>query len=191
VDEPNGSETDALLVTRAKTGDRDSFERLVRRHLRVAHAVALRSSATRADADDVVQDAFLRALERLEDCRQPDRFRAWLLTIVRNRAHNVRGREMVRSTETLDDLHPVAGGEDPSRRAEAAEFRAELDTAMGTLTELQRSVFVAHDMEGLDHAEVADRLGISRSSSRFNLHVARKALRERLPGTLREDWGST
>lgn len=191
MDETHESDTDAALVTRARSGDRDAFERLVRRHLRVAHAVALRASANRADADDVVQDAFLRALERLDDCRRPERFRSWLLTIVRNRAHNVREREAVRAADPLDELRPVAGHEDTSHRVEAGEFRAELDSALGTLTELQRSVFTAHDMEGLDHAEVAERLGISRSSSRFNLHVARKALRERLPSTLHADWGST
>lgn len=185
------SETDATLVGRARTGDRAAFERLVRRHLRVAHAVARKHSAEEADADDVVQDAFLRALERLEDCRNPERFRAWLLTIVRNRAHNLREREAVRAAEPLDDLRPVAGSEDTSLWAESSELRDELERAVAELTELQRSVFLAHDMEGLDHGEVAERFGISRASSRFNLHVARKALRERLPASLYADWRST
>ncbi len=174
------SETDADLVVRARAGDRDAFERLVRRHLRVAHAVAWRQLRDDDAADDVSQDAFLVALQRLDECRQPERFRAWLLTIVRNRAHNYRAREAVRATAQLDDLPALAGGEDPSRRVEDAEFAETLEQALQGLTELQRNVFVLYDMEGLDHAEVAESLGISRSSSRFNLHVARRALRERL-----------
>ena len=56
----------------------------VRRHLRAAHAVARAKLDNPGDADDVCQDAFIKALERIDDCRNPDGFRAWLLTIVRN-----------------------------------------------------------------------------------------------------------
>jgi RNA polymerase sigma-70 factor (ECF subfamily) len=179
-DERFESEADATLVARARSGDRDAFERLVRRHLRVAHAVAPRHVANAADADDVVQDAFLKALQRLEDCRDPEHFRAWLLTIVRNRAHNVRAREHVRDADSLDVVDPASDAPDPSRRVEDRELREEVEVAMRALTDLQRNVFVLHDMEGLDHGEVAGHLSISRASSRFNLHVARKALRDRL-----------
>jgi RNA polymerase sigma-70 factor (ECF subfamily) len=179
-DERFESEADATLVARAISGDRDAFERLVRRHLRVAHAVARRHVANGADADDVVQDAFLKALQRLEDCRNPEHFRAWLLTIVRNRAHNVRAREHVRATEPLDSVDAVSNAPDPGRGVEDRELGEAVEVAMGALTDLQRNVFVLHDMEGLDHGEVASRLGLSRASSRFNLHVARKALRDRL-----------
>lgn len=174
------SETDAELVRRARRGDADAFERLVRRHLRASHAVARRLVDDHADADDVVQDSFLRALERLEDCRDPARFRSWLLSIVRNRAHNVRERQTLRRGIPLESVAQTAGGPDPSRRVEDREFHDALHGALAGLTELQRNVFVAYDMEGLDHAEVAERLEISPASSRFNLHVARRALRDRL-----------
>lgn len=182
------SETDASLVGRARLGDADAFEQLVRRHLRVAHAVASRQVDNPADADDVVQDAFLRALERLDDCREPARFRAWLLSIVRNRAHNVREREAVRDATSLDLVPETADRRDASRQVEEREFREELDEALAHLTELQRNVFVMYDMEGMDHGEVAANLGISRASSRFNLHVARRALRERLEARLPLAW---
>jgi RNA polymerase sigma-70 factor (ECF subfamily) len=188
VEELPESEKDAALVVRARAGDASAFEQLVRRHLRVAHAVAFRHLDNSADAEDVVQDAFVRALERLEDCRQPERFRSWLLTIVRNRAHNVRAREAVRATEPMESAPRASGGPDPSVETEERELRERLDGALATLTEVQRNVFVLYAMEGYDHAEVAERLGVSTASSRFNLHVARRALKERLSTSLPPGW---
>lgn len=182
------SNTDAALVARARLGDARAFEQLVRRHLRVAHGVASRLVGNPADADDVVQDAFVRALERLDDCRNPARFRAWFLAIVRNRAHNLREREAVRVTSSLDDMAMLRASDDTTRRVEAREFHDTLAEALDALTSLQRNVFVLHDMEGLDHREVAERMDISLSSSRFNLHVARRALRDQLQAELPMDW---
>ena len=65
-------ETDGLLVSRVRRGDSRAFDRLVRRHLRAAHAVARAKLDNPDDADDVVQDAFIKALERIDDCRNPD-----------------------------------------------------------------------------------------------------------------------
>ncbi len=186
-DDHLASETDAALVRRARLGDAKAFEQLVRRHLRVAHSVALAQLSDPADAEDVVQDAFVRALERLDDCRDPARFRSWLLSIVRNRAHNVRAHEARRRGTPLESVGDLASGQDTGRRVEEREFQETLTGALAELTELQRNVFTLYDMEGLDHAEVAERLGISPASSRFNLHVARRALREKLEG-LAPDW---
>lgn len=174
-------DTDAELVRRVRSGDAGAFDRLVRRHLRVAHRVARRQlSGNHHDADDVVQEAFITALEKIDDCRKPHRFRAWLLTIVRNRAHRYREREAVRDTEPLDGVSPTVSPEDPSRRVETSELRAELETAMEDLTELQQRAFALYDLEGWTHAEIAEELGISRGSSRVHLHAARKKIRAHL-----------
>lgn len=176
-----GSETDAGLVERARSGNSHAFERLVRRHLAAAHAVARsKLGGDPDDADDVCQEAFITALERIEDCRNPERFRSWLLTIVRNKAHNRREYLSVRATAPLDAAAPVASNEDPSARVERRELQEELTAAMEDLTDLQRRVFVRFDMEGWDHGEIAEELGISRGASRFHLHAARRALRKRL-----------
>jgi RNA polymerase sigma-70 factor (ECF subfamily) len=84
------SETDGVLVARVRRGDSRAFDQLVRRHLRTAHAVARSKLDNPADADDVVQDAFIKALQRIDGCRNPEGFRGWLLVIVRNTAHNYR-----------------------------------------------------------------------------------------------------
>ncbi|MEZ4416831.1 MAG: sigma-70 family RNA polymerase sigma factor [Gemmatimonadota bacterium] len=177
-DGPDGV-VDAELVARAREGDSTAFGDLVRRHLAVAFATARPLVATDEDAEDVCQDAFIRALERLDDCREPDHFRAWFLSIVRNRAHNVRKYQQVRHTEPLEGER-AGGSSSPEADAERAEMRERTEEALKELTELQRSVLVLHDHEGWKHAEIGARLGISDGGSRFHLHAARKRLRSLL-----------
>lgn len=175
------SETDAKLVERVRAGDGRAFDRLVRRHLRAAHAVARsKLGGNDDDADDVCQEAFMTALQRIEDCRDPERFRPWLLSIVRNKAHNYRAYLSVREAAPLEAVEPASDTDDASARVERHELRDELAEALAELTKLQRSVFVRFDMEGRDHGEIAEELGISRGASRFHLHAARRALRKRL-----------
>jgi len=150
---------------------------LVRRYLDGALAQARRLSANEADAEDAVQDSFIRALERLDDC-EPDRFAGWFMTIVRNRSHNVRAYEKLRNTEELEEQWQ--GGNGATKAAERGELKDRLGTALDALTELQRSVVMLHDYEGFKHQEIGDQLGISAGASRFNLHAARKKLRSLL-----------
>jgi DNA-directed RNA polymerase specialized sigma24 family protein len=91
--------TDGVLVAKARQGDAAAFDALVRRHYRAAFGVALAVLGRRADAEDTCQDAWVRALEKLDECRQPDRFIAWLLQIVRNQARNQLDRRRVRAAE--------------------------------------------------------------------------------------------
>ena len=172
--------TDAELVAQALRGGERAFEGLVRRHVDAAHAVALRLVGDASDAEDVVQDGFIRALERLEDCRDPSRFKAWLLTIIRNHAHNVRKREKLRRGESLNGVH-ASGAPSPLIDAERTETRERIVEAMTELTDLQRTVFELHDVEGWKHDEIGAELGITSGASRFNLHAARKKLRGLLP----------
>ena len=92
---------DGVLVERAREGDPEAFDVLVRRHLGSAYAVAVSVVLEPADAEDVCQDAFLTALEQLDRC-QPERFAGWLLTIVRNRAISWQRRRKVRRAEPLE-----------------------------------------------------------------------------------------
>lgn len=178
----DASTGDAMLVRAVQRGDQAAFETLVRRHLRAAHAAALALTDDADDADDVCQDAFVAALGKIAQCRDPDRFRAWLLAIVRNRALDMRTRRRTGPAgEELD--RAASAGESPFQSADRSELRGRLAVALDTLTELQRRVLLLHDFEGWRHAEISVELGISHVSSRFNLHVARKAMRARLKGT--------
>ncbi|MBI4544302.1 MAG: sigma-70 family RNA polymerase sigma factor [Gemmatimonadetes bacterium] len=174
------SQTDAQLVRQAQRGNTRAFEALVRRYLRAAYAVALAGVGEPADAEDVCQDAYLRCLRHIGDCREPERFRAWLLAIVRNRAHNFRQYRKLREAEAEPAAGAAAAADSPLRDAARAELRGHLRAALEKLTELQRRVIVLHDLEGWQHKEIAGELGISAGASRFHLHVARRALRARL-----------
>ena len=170
---------DAELVERARLGDAAAFDALVRRYARAAFAVALAATRDDQDAEDACQDAFVRALERLEECRRPGQFGGWLLAIVRYRAQNVRRREHVRRAASLDATE-IANHDNPARDAERSELRARLTVALGTLTAEECDVVLLHDLEGRTHGEIATALGISEVSSRQRLFQARTRLREQL-----------
>jgi RNA polymerase sigma-70 factor, ECF subfamily len=176
-------ETDARLVRRARDGDRSAFEMLVRRHLRAAYAVAMAELADSRDAEDAVQDSFITALERLDDCRDPSVFGAWLRRIVRNRARSVRRRERIRDTSSLDTVLTAASTEDPGRDLDRAETRRRLEAALAKLTDVQRQVVLLHDLEGFRHREIAADLGLPEGTVRSHLFLARRALRDLLGGT--------
>ncbi len=181
------SESDARLVALARAGDTDAFEALVRRHLRAAYAVALSVLGAVADAEDVCQDAFLVALERLEDCRRPERFAAWLLQIVRNRARNAIRYAGVRQALPLEAIHGVAGGQSPDREAIRARVRDRLLDALQELPEIQRQVLMLHDLEGWRHREIAEALEIPEGTARAHLSQARRAMRRLLGAELMEE----
>lgn len=176
---------DSELVARAVAGDETAVEQLVRRHIDTAFAVALAVLGDRDEAEDVCQDAMVRALERLGDCRHPERFGAWLAEIVRNRAHNVRAYAKVRAAQAISEqtAHAPNGTSDSVERA---ELRRRLEMALGTLTEMQRLVVFLHDMQGYAHHEIADLLAISETSARQYLFVARKRLRVLMEDYARE-----
>lgn len=181
------TESDAALVERARGGEAGAFEALVRRHLSAAYAVALAQLGHEADAEDAAQDAFVTALERLEECRTPERFGSWLCSIVRNRARDRRRWRAVRDALPLETADARPDRADPHADAEQGELRADLLAALGTLPETQREVVLLFDVEGWSHREIAARLGITEGSARVQLHNARRSLRSRLGERHREE----
>lgn len=151
----------------------------MRRHLRAAVAVALAVTGDAAEAEDVAQDAFVMAFERLESCREPERFAGWLMQIVRHRALNtqLRRRRHVSATEHLTPAEPpqVAPPD-----AAGVGVRQRLQQGLDSLSPKQREVVLLHDLEGWTHREIADALDISEVMSRQHLFTARRALRARL-----------
>ena len=186
VSSPAPTPPDADLVARCLRGDADAFDVLVRRYYRTAFAVALGVLGNRQDAEDVVQDAFVKAIDRLEDCREPAKFVQWMLVIVRNRALSHRTYRKIRETSEL--LPEIAEADDsPFVDAARSELADTLQSALATLSKVQREIVLLHDMDGWTHKDIADSLGITEIRSRQHLFVARKLLRERLgPSLLRE-----
>ena len=179
--------TDALLVERARRGDAAAFESLVRKHYRAAYAVALGVLGSPMDAEDACQDAFIRALERLDEIRRPERFAAWLLQIVRNRARNLHSYRRVRASQPLETVS-AAGSENPGSDAVRGELREKLESALQDLSDLQRQVVLLHDLDGWKHREIADVLDISEGMSRQHLFHAHRILRERLDVNVLEEY---
>jgi RNA polymerase sigma-70 factor (ECF subfamily) len=171
---------DADLVRAVRKGDEVAFEVLVRRHLPAVHRLAMSIVKDSDEADDVCQDAFLSVLRRIEQLRDDGSFRSWLLSIVRNRSLNHLAREARRAAAPVDEIPEPANRGQPERQVERLELEDALETALDELTKTQKSVFVLHDIDGMDHGEVAASLGISRGSSRVHLHMARRAMRTRL-----------
>jgi RNA polymerase sigma factor (sigma-70 family) len=149
--------------------------------------VALAQLGEEADAEDAAQDAFVTALERLEECRRPEQFGAWLLAIVRNRARDRRRWLSVRDALPIEAAEATAGPADPLRDAERGALRADLLAALATLPETQREVVLLFDVEGWSHREIAARLGITEGSARVQLYNGRRALRGELAERHRED----
>jgi RNA polymerase sigma-70 factor (ECF subfamily) len=177
---------DAELVERSRRGDRRAFEALVRRHYGAAFAVALGRLGNRMDAEDVCQEAFVRALERLDDCREPARFVGWLLVIVRNRALNRVEYRRVRQGVSLEDVEP-ASAQDPARDVSRADLRDRLTEALSALTPVQREVVLLHDLEGWKHREIGEALDLTEVASRQHLFTARRALRDTLGDVMKEE----
>jgi RNA polymerase sigma-70 factor (ECF subfamily) len=172
--------SDAVLLRRARLGDRDAAGTLLTRYFRAAYLIALARLGSRADAEDACQDAFVRCLERLDDCRDPDRFGAWLLQIVRNTAHNRGDYLRIRGAESLSPDLELPVGANPATHTLRAELRATLQRALAELPLVQREVVLLHDLEGFRHAEIADQLHLSETMSRRHLSDARKRLRSLL-----------
>jgi RNA polymerase sigma-70 factor, ECF subfamily len=170
------AETDATLVARVRRGDRDAAGALAERYLRGCRAVALAIVGEAADADDVCQDAFVAAIERIDSCRRPERFGAWLFQIVRNRARDHLRAARLRVVP-LEDAGLEAGGASPAAAAEAADVRGRLLAALEELSEERREVVLLHDLEGWTHADIAEAMELPPGTVRSHLHHARKRLR--------------
>ena len=162
------------LVARAKTGERQAFEALARLYLRPAYSVALAIVRRPSDAEDVAQDALILAFERLASCREPERFAAWLLTIVRNQARNFLDKRRLR--DVLPQVPAESGAETTEVSGPSVE-RAKLLSALDSLSAVEREVVLLHDLEGFTHEEIGQIVSISCVMSRQVLFVARRKLR--------------
>jgi RNA polymerase sigma-70 factor, ECF subfamily len=170
---------DALLVERVLRGDAEAYGDLVARHMRRAFSVAYRVLEHREDAEDVVQDAFIRALERIDTLDRSRPFRAWFYRIVVNQALNFRRSRTRRTMDPIpDDARTTTSS--PEEDAERAGLRERLNTVMQQLSEKQRTIVQLADLEEFTSAEIAHILDMADGTVRWHLHQARKTLRQLL-----------
>jgi RNA polymerase sigma-70 factor (ECF subfamily) len=150
-------------------GDRDAFARLYADYVRLVHAILL-GRVPRRDVDDLVQEVFITAYQRIRELRDPSAFGGWIAAIARNRATDYlrRSREQVELPDELPGGDPIE-----------AETIAVLDIVR-KLPEAYRETLLMRLVEGMSGAEIAERSGLTPASVRVNLHRGMKLLREQL-----------
>lgn len=176
---------DVALVRRAQTGDSDAFAELYRLYFDQVYDFLARMLRNRTDAEDVAQDAFVRAMNGLGGLQDATRFRAWLFTIARNQALNRiergrRTRPLAFETEDGDvtelDLIDPDRFSDPQEANRAAETAALVWEAAAGLNAKQYSLLDMHLRQGLDSAEIADALGVTRNNGYVMLNRLKSAI---------------
>jgi RNA polymerase sigma-70 factor, ECF subfamily len=167
------------LIERVRGGDGLAFDALVTRYLRRAFSVAYRVLGHREDAEDLVQDAFMAALQRIDTFEAGRPFGPWFFRILVNRGLNARKSRALRTTEEIPEA-AASTFASPEREAERGELRGRLRGAMAGLPERQRMIVELFELEGFSGAEIAAMLEISDGTVRWHLHEARKTLRESL-----------
>ena len=169
------ADEDAALAERAAAGDLDAFEQLVSRHQAVVARVAWRLVGS-DDAEDVSQDAFLRAFHRLPTFRGQSTFRSWLLRIAHNAAldHLRRRRPDPVDPSALESSQQPEEPRPPAERLEVRERIERLERKLRGLAPAHRTVLVLRDVEGLSYEEIAGVTDWPLGSVKGRLHRARR-----------------
>ena len=167
---------DEVLIAAVLNGDKEAFRGLVERYQEAYLLYAGRMVSSRAVAEDVVQESFIAAYEKLKTCDRPERFASWCFHIVRNRCHDHLRNPRARASdpEDLDALQ--ADDEDPAEAAERSDLRTALLGAVASLSPLLREAFVLYHEHSLTYPQMAERLGASESALKMRVKRAREDL---------------
>jgi RNA polymerase sigma-70 factor (ECF subfamily) len=173
------------VLSRARQGDSEAFQILVERHGRAAFQVAWRITGNEQDAEDVVQESFIRAYRNLGGFESRAHFGTWLHRIVANCALDaLRGRHTRLEHfpgEPLGIAEAVpAGDPGPERLAESSELGRRIATVMDELTPLERAAFALRHHEGRSIHEIGKTLGLGTSAAKHAVFRAVRKLRARL-----------
>jgi RNA polymerase sigma-70 factor, ECF subfamily len=172
------------LVQRCLAGDLPAFETLYRTHAGRLYSLACRMLGNQADAEDLLQDIFLAAHRKLGSFRGDSALGTWLYRLATNLCLDHLRSRAVKSAQLTGALDDEVGLADAGSRrlADATVSRMDLERALAQLPDGCRTAFVLHDVEGLEHREVADMLGIAEGTSKSQVHKARLRLRTLLGG---------
>jgi RNA polymerase sigma-70 factor, ECF subfamily len=174
------------LVEKAQGGDKAAFGKLVRKHQRRVYATALQMTGDHGEADDIAQDAFLRAFLAIERFDGRSEFHTWLYRIVVNLTINhLKKRGRARPAEETDPrvvgaLTAEVESSDPAVALEKRQFYGRLAAAVDSLPESLKATVVLVSLQGLSHRIVAEILGCSEGTVSWRIHEARKLLRQSL-----------
>ena len=189
------NDIEAAMIASILAGDTQLYHDLIRPHERSVYMMALSFVKNEADAEDIAQEAFLKAFRSLATFRAESKFSTWLISITLNEARSRLRRQTIIRMESLDDP-PDDGGavapallrdwrEIPSEAVERQEIRRMLQDAVISLPTIYRQVFQLRDVEELNVKETAEALGISIPSVKVRLHRARMMLQKQLSPLLK------
>lgn len=191
---------EAELIRRVRDGQHDLFYQLIRPYERRVYTAAFAILRNATDAEDVAQDAILKALKNIRQFRAEARFSTWLIQIAVNEARMRRRKDHAGRLEPIADRQDESGNyvprdfadwrEIPSEALERKEVREKLAEALASIGEIYREVFVLRDMQHLSIEETAEALGISTASVKTRLLRARLMLRDLLAPGLGGPWMS-
>ena len=178
----SGSRSLDADATLAASGDRQAFERLYRRHVNRVFSLCARMVGDRTRAEELTQDVFVRAWEKLELFRGESSFATWLHRLTVNVVLNERKTEGRRRSrfEEADEENGMDGYTGVVGSALPPGDLLDLEEAIARLPTGARRVFTLHDVEGYTHEEIAEMLGVTTGATKAQLHRARRLLRERL-----------
>jgi RNA polymerase sigma-70 factor (ECF subfamily) len=189
------NDNEAAIIASILAGDTQLYHDLIRPHERSVYMMALSFMKNEADAEDIAQEAFLKAFRSLSTFRAESRFSTWLISITLNEARSRLRRKTIIRMESLDD--PPDDGEVvspallrdwreiPSEAVERQEVRQMLQEAVIGLPAIYRQVFQLRDIEEFSIKETAEALGISVPSVKVRLHRARLMLQKQLSPLLK------
>ncbi len=170
--------SDLDIARRAVIGDSEAFLALYQQNLPRIYAICLRMVADRDEAEEVTQQALIRAWETLSSYRGESPLSAWIHRVAVNVAlDHLRSRKRLNSRlQFTDDVETYATPDPSSSR----DIQLDLEQAIAALPPQARAVVVLHDIEGYSHAEISGLLGIAIGTSKAHLHAARNSLKEAL-----------
>jgi RNA polymerase sigma-70 factor, ECF subfamily len=182
-----GELTEAEAIRRAQQGDAGAFERIYRLHSRRVYALCLRMVGNTAEAEDLVQEAFLQLFRKIGTFRGESAFSTWLHRLAVNVVLMRLRKKTVAVTSLDEQSEPDEEASGPRRdygaldlRLSGSVDRVNLERAVRQLSPGYRSVFVLHDVQGYEHNEIAALMKCSIGNSKSQLHKARMRLRELL-----------
>jgi len=190
---PMEFDSDNALVKRARDGDFAAFERLFERHRQLVYRFAYQMASRRDDAEDIVQEAFVRAYQNLGKYRDEAKFTTWLLRIVTNlctdMARMSQRRQALEQQEAGGSLLWMTQGdtEDPVDNLNAGMRVAALRKALNALPVHHRTAIILRDLEEKEYSEIAEILGCTMGGAKLRVLRARRALRDRIAPLLGEE----
>jgi RNA polymerase sigma-70 factor (ECF subfamily) len=179
--------TDPAVVARARGGDHDAFRTLVDRHGRAVFRVAYRLTGHEQDAEDVVQETFLRAYRQLDKFEARSSFATWLYRIAFNCAHDLLRQRPRMARHTSIDAESGEGGplqladespaRNPHRQLESAEIDRRVREGLSGLSEMERAAFVLRHFEGQSIEDIGKTLGLQTSATKHSIFRAVQKMR--------------